>query len=423
MRRPPIGAALKPAVVAPVHHSHSTFIGHPNIDDNMTAPTSKNQRAERCITPTRAYVKECICPYGKDCASYTTRWLAVKDPLRCGFVTLPEYTKISTEDSSSEQSLKNKIRDVAYYHLNGPNSSAPEDDVPRFVALHHYHPLVLRQGNQGLISQFLDEKLANDIGVKDVRTYIFQQPDNYKESSSSSPADTDNIVGKYICAPNYAWSSMVVNINRAESAFARANGTAPKANISPVLRRSCSSISPRRSDQPLTPERRQSAGVPRNLCMSDGVLNYEGQQQPLQIKRSKQSTTTSSVNSNLGSLTINARWSEAYIRCKQHPSEAKQWLVSRSARSGKVLFRKLPLHIACTFGAPKELIYALTEAYPESVNLADESGKLPLHSVFNSGILDETRKQSVPEIVEHLLAKSPESAGAKDKKGMLALHR
>jgi len=458
---------------APSCHLHSTLIGHPNLDleddniknnnsnNDMTAPTNTNANEPRsttvrCITPTRAYVKECICPYGKDCASYLTRWLAVKDPIRCGFVTLPEYTKISAaaEDSSNtatEQGLKNKIRDVAYYYLNGPNCAAPQDDVPRYVALHHFHPLVLCHDNQGLVSQFLDEKLANDIGVKDVRTYIFQQPEHFSNNNNNSnnnkgdPHDNENsIVGKYICAPNYAWSSMVVNINRAETAFARANGNVPKPNISPIassksssssalLRRhhsnnnpsptlprmsSISSSGTQQQQQPLTP-RRQSA--PNMLCVPDGM---NGNGRPLQLRSSKQQQQqSSSINSNLGNLVINTRWSEAYIRCKQHPSEAKQWLVSRSARTGKVLFRKLPLHIACTFGAPKELVYALTEAYPEAVNLADESGKLPLHSVFNSGILDPKRKQSVPEIVEHLLVQSPESAGTKDKRGMLALHR
>jgi len=59
----------------------------------------------------------------------------------------------------------------------------------------------------------------------------------------------------------------------------------------------------------------------------------------------------------------------------------------------------LPLHYACAFGASEEVLYVLTEAYPEAITAQDSRARTPLHfALSNAG------RKTVPAAVRLLLS-------------------
>lgn len=58
--------------------------------------------------------------------------------------------------------------------------------------------------------------------------------------------------------------------------------------------------------------------------------------------------------------------------------QAETWVVCTSGQ-GKLLWRQLPIHAAICYGAPFDTIQKLLEAYPASLQCADNEGNLPLH--------------------------------------------
>jgi hypothetical protein len=62
----------------------------------------------------------------------------------------------------------------------------------------------------------------------------------------------------------------------------------------------------------------------------------------------------------------------------------------------------LPLHYACAFGASEEVLYVLTEAFPEAMEAKDERERTPLHfALSNAG------RKTVPSAVRLLLSLNP----------------
>ncbi|KAL3940789.1 MAG: hypothetical protein SGBAC_004727 [Bacillariaceae sp.] len=71
----------------------------------------------------------------------------------------------------------------------------------------------------------------------------------------------------------------------------------------------------------------------------------------------------------------------------------------------------LPLHIACTWHAPEDIIASLLNADKSSCKVQDELGNLPLHSAAFSGI-------STP-VVDRLLRTYPKASMARNHQGSL----
>ena len=93
-------------------------------------------------------------------------------------------------------------------------------------------------------------------------------------------------------------------------------------------------------------------------------------------------------------------------------SLAGKWRVCKydtGENTGLIKWRIAPLHAACMFGAPKELIEMLLQMSPEIIAETDDRGNLPLHLAFMIG-MDQERM-----IV--LLQAYPEAMSCKNKFG------
>ncbi|KAL7557331.1 hypothetical protein ACA910_020319 [Epithemia clementina (nom. ined.)] len=70
----------------------------------------------------------------------------------------------------------------------------------------------------------------------------------------------------------------------------------------------------------------------------------------------------------------------------------------------------LPLHYACALGAPEEVLYVLTEAYPDAITARDSRGRTPLHfALSNAG------RKTVPAAVRLLLSLNKSIVNSIDK--------
>mmetsp|Transcript_33291 Transcript_33291/g.67185 ORF Transcript_33291/g.67185 Transcript_33291/m.67185 type:complete len:470 (-) Transcript_33291:258-1667(-) len=107
------------------------------------------------------------------------------------------------------------------------------------------------------------------------------------------------------------------------------------------------------------------------------------------------------------------QWDLAIDRCQYSPGEASQW--------GTVTLRGcnvqlLPLHYACALQPPTRLVRALLEADPDTVMIADDSGRLPIHFAVDAA-------GSSPEVVNLLLEAYPKGASYHENKwGFTPLH-
>lgn len=115
-------------------------------------------------------------------------------------------------------------------------------------------------------------------------------------------------------------------------------------------------------------------------------------------------------------LILEREWNSACERLAQHSGEAGTWVETRKCGTGLTLFRKLPIHSACRYGAPMSLLKSLISAYPEGVYEKDESGKLPLHHACSA---------SCPgiDVIQFLVALYPESIHVTDSDGNLPSQR
>lgn len=69
----------------------------------------------------------------------------------------------------------------------------------------------------------------------------------------------------------------------------------------------------------------------------------------------------------------------------------------------------IPLHYGCAFGASEDVLYVLTEAYPEALTTKDKRGRTPLHfALSNAG------RKTVPSAVRLLLSLNREIVNSID---------
>uniref|UniRef100_A0A6S8X503 Uncharacterized protein n=1 Tax=Chaetoceros debilis TaxID=122233 RepID=A0A6S8X503_9STRA len=100
------------------------------------------------------------------------------------------------------------------------------------------------------------------------------------------------------------------------------------------------------------------------------------------------------------------KWDKAVRYILEAPEEVSTWVGTCQKIADA---RLLPLHVACSLGAPLMLVAVLIQSYPESVKKTNNSGKLPIHLVCE--------KRSDHRVVALLLHTWPESYAVKDEKG------
>jgi ankyrin repeat protein len=101
------------------------------------------------------------------------------------------------------------------------------------------------------------------------------------------------------------------------------------------------------------------------------------------------------------------QWDRTMERLEKAPEEASYWVVDKD-------YPRLPIHLACSNSAPKDVVESLLNAYPEGCLAKDGSGSHPLHLACEKAL--------GLEIVSLLLKKSRKAARVKDEIGRLPLH-
>lgn len=110
-------------------------------------------------------------------------------------------------------------------------------------------------------------------------------------------------------------------------------------------------------------------------------------------------------------LVLKKDWEGVSTRLHLFPDEASTWIVTKGFNGN---LRFLPLHKACVLSPPPSIIMALIQAFPESVNRADQDGWLPLHCAcfYNAPVAS----------IEAIVQADPKAAQKKDDDGRLPLH-
>jgi ankyrin repeat protein len=94
-----------------------------------------------------------------------------------------------------------------------------------------------------------------------------------------------------------------------------------------------------------------------------------------------------------------------------------QALVNACPDAAKVRNHKgqLPLHKACSGGAPVEVVQCLLDAFPEGFKQEEENGDLPLHVACKYKYVDL-------EVVRFLVENYPDSISRTDRAGRLPIY-
>lgn len=74
---------------------------------------------------------------------------------------------------------------------------------------------------------------------------------------------------------------------------------------------------------------------------------------------------------------------------------------------------RLPLHYACSHGAPVEVVSALLDSFPGGAAIGDKNGWLALHVACRVG--------ESPQVINELLKAYPDSIGERTNKGSTPL--
>ena len=149
-------------------------------------------------------VSTCICGE-RDCIAVVDRWLKAQDGKRCGFYVVPD-------EATDASFFGGKMRDniFAYFipdfRMSNMNQrvSLLSSNAVKYVAYHHFNPIVLKDENLGPIV-LLDEDFA--------RKYKLDIPQNKIEIGKNA--------GKYVTVPNYPTSKMFMDLESKEDKIAR----------------------------------------------------------------------------------------------------------------------------------------------------------------------------------------------------------
>jgi hypothetical protein len=84
--------------------------------------------------------RECICGRGMQCVGMTQAFRMLGDP-RCYYVELPRFRK---DPPAYKYKFRNNLRAAYLRHLDLATTMDSSSPIRRFVALHHFHPAVVR---------------------------------------------------------------------------------------------------------------------------------------------------------------------------------------------------------------------------------------------------------------------------------------
>lgn len=80
----------------------------------------------------------------------------------------------------------------------------------------------------------------------------------------------------------------------------------------------------------------------------------------------------------LSSMLLKRNWDNALTLMERDPLCAREWYYGLDESA--VLWKRLPLHVACVVSAPLRVIESLIRAFPQALEIADpHSGSIPLH--------------------------------------------
>jgi len=140
-----------------------------NDDEDVDEPLNKRARISSVAPRERnkykgMRIRQCLCAQ-PECLPRLKGWIDLGDSKRQGFKELPRQSRKTTPVGLE----KNRIRDIMFQHIRG--TKAPrydENDKTNrerklFVAYHHFHPLMLQEGNMGPMQHIYFE-LAERIG-------------------------------------------------------------------------------------------------------------------------------------------------------------------------------------------------------------------------------------------------------------------
>lgn len=125
-------------------------------------------------------------------------------------------------------------------------------------------------------------------------------------------------------------------------------------------------------------------------------------------------------NANMSALIAKQDWEAVLALTEDDQSAASKWLYGIDEDKTMVaplVWKRLPIHLACVKKAPVGVLQVLLQAYPEGAATQDpHSGCLPLHIVCQIG------DASCLPAVRFLLAACPTATKAVEMRGRLPLH-
>ena len=117
----------------------------------------------------------------------------------------------------------------------------------------------------------------------------------------------------------------------------------------------------------------------------------------------------------LTALIAEKNWQAVLAVVEADPQAASKWLYGVDDNNTvPMIWKRLPIHLACTHGAPVGLLEMLIQSYPEGVATVDaHTGYLPLHMACG---------KSSAAVVKLLLETFPDATNVADVQGRLPLH-
>jgi len=118
----------------------------------------------------------------------------------------------------------------------------------------------------------------------------------------------------------------------------------------------------------------------------------------------------------LGSMVAERDWEGILVAIEDDPDIASRWIYGMDDKAATaVVWKRLPIHLACTYGAPVGLLSILLQAFPKGGVAADPlDGSTPLHILCQS--------QAPPTLVRLVLNKCPDATRAINFEGQIPLH-
>ncbi len=104
-------------------------------------------------------------------------------------------------------------------------------------------------------------------------------------------------------------------------------------------------------------------------------------------------------------------WDNVHEQVNQHPDEASCWVADKDYDNSAPA---LPIHLACSYSAPVDIIHALMDAYPDGLKSRGKHGFNPLHIACKKSLNEK--------IILEIIQICPEAVSQKDEYGRLPLH-